>query len=123
MLILVSSPMPGVLQAGERLPGEAARAVASVRQRQENSGWVVPTCRRKRAMVHDWLEISPSPPAPGERGEEASRAPEERAAAVLPRFFTLESFVAEALQYSPRQKPRISGPERLLRLAGAWQEL
>jgi ATP-dependent helicase/DNAse subunit B len=41
----------------------------------------------------------------------------------LPRFFTLESFVAEALQYSPRQKPRISGPERLLRLAGAWQEL
>jgi hypothetical protein len=41
----------------------------------------------------------------------------------LPRFFTLESFVAEALQYGLRQKPRINGPERLLRLAAAWHDL
>jgi ATP-dependent helicase/DNAse subunit B len=41
----------------------------------------------------------------------------------MPRFFTLESFVAEALEHGLRQKPRVSGPERMLRLAAAWQHL
>jgi ATP-dependent helicase/DNAse subunit B len=35
----------------------------------------------------------------------------------------LESFVAEALEHGLRQKPRVSGPERLLRLAAAWHNL
>jgi hypothetical protein len=35
----------------------------------------------------------------------------------------LESFVAETLGYGLRQKPRISGPERLLRLAAIWHEV
>src|SRR6266568_2356274 len=125
MLTLIRSPVSGILQAGDSLPDEVARVKACVVERPERFAWVVPTGRRKRAIVHDWLAISPSPPAPlpqGARGEEVSPGT-PRAAAVLPRFFTLESFVAEALQYSPRQKRRISGPERLLRLAGAWQEL
>jgi ATP-dependent helicase/DNAse subunit B len=34
----------------------------------------------------------------------------------------LESFVAETLEFGLRQKPRISGPERLLRLGAYWHE-
>ncbi len=136
MLTLVRSPVSGILQAGDSLPDEVARVKACVVERPERFAWVVPTGRRKRAMVHDWLHLVPSPPAPlpqGERGERAATPPtlekvevgltRSKSASILPRFFTLESFVAEALQYSPRQKPRIGGPERLLRIASAWQEL
>src|SRR5207249_11615849 len=52
-----------------------------------------------------------------------ARGSEKKHTTILPRFFTLESFVAEALQFGVRQKPRISGPERLLRLATAWHDL
>src|SRR5882724_3544643 len=99
MLTLIRSPVPGILQAGDSLPDEVARVKACVVERPERVAWVVPTGRRKRAMVQDWLRLAPSPPAPlpqGERGEKAvvPLAP-EKSAAVLPRFFTLESFVAE----------------------------
>src|SRR5438128_9104885 len=93
MLTLIGSPVSGILQAGDSLPDEVARVKACVVERPERFAWVVPTGRRKRAMVHEWPRFAPSPPAPlpqGERGEETSPG-SPRAAAVLPRFFTLES--------------------------------
>src|SRR5438132_1356258 len=137
MLTLIRSPLPGVLQASGSLPEEVARLLERVVERPERFAWIVSTGRRKRALVHDWLAISEmqSESRPFRSGllpqlaaTLGSHQAERRdgvssRARVFPRFFTLESFVAEALQYSPRQKPRISGPERLLRLAGAWQEL
>jgi hypothetical protein len=132
LLAIHRSPLSGILQARGSLPEELARVLAGVRERPEKFAWVVPTGRRKRAMVNDWLRLTgshaPSPAADlptRARGESPTLCtPDGRnPVAVLPRFFTLESFVTEAMQYSPRQKPRISGPERLLRLAGIWQDL
>src|SRR5207249_1281451 len=137
MLTIFRSPIPGILQAVGSLPGEVARLLERMAERPERFAWIVPTGRRKRALVHDWLAISKMqsesrpfrsgllPRLAATRGSHQAEPRDgvSNRARVFPRFLTLESFVAEALQYSPRQKPRISGPERLLRLAGAWQEL
>jgi ATP-dependent helicase/DNAse subunit B len=41
----------------------------------------------------------------------------------LPGLHTIKSFAAQALEYSLKQLPEISGPERLLRVARHWQEV
>jgi ATP-dependent helicase/DNAse subunit B len=145
MLTLFRSPIPSVLQAGPSLPEDLVRVLERMRERPEKFAWIVPTGRRKRALVHHWLAITgskselplvkteprrpTSEPRPLGRGEASPVAhapgPDRLSsrAAILPRFFTLESFVAEALEYGLRQKPRISGPERLLRLAAIWHEM
>src|SRR5438128_6154457 len=149
MLTLFRSPVPGVLQASRSLPEEVARLLERMADRPERFAWVVPTGRRKRALVKDWLAVktrdgaetithSDTPPRSRDlfswcEGTEPAtssavplaiaRGSEKKHATILPRFFTLESFVAEALQFGVRQKPRISGPERLLRLATTWHDL
>src|SRR2546430_2965994 len=57
MLTLIRSPVPGVLQAGGRLPEEVARVLGRMAERPERFAWVVPTGRRKRALVQDWLAL------------------------------------------------------------------
>src|SRR5262249_53546862 len=77
--------------------------------------------------LFEWLETSEPgttranlvSPLPHGRGSDGP----SRHASILPRFFTLESFVSEALEHGLRQRPRVSGPERLLRLAAAWHDL
>jgi hypothetical protein len=75
-----------------------------VTERPQRCVWIVPTGRRRRALVQEWLG-------------------EKRTAAILPKFHTLESFVSQELQYSARPLKQIGGPERILRLARAWQEI
>ncbi len=104
MLTIIRSPMPGILQSGENLPGEAADLLKRLEQRPQRFVWIVPTGRRKRALGQEWLK-------------------EKKAAAILPKLHTLESFVSGALEYSVRQQRQIGGPERILRLARAWQEI
>src|SRR5438067_2234537 len=149
MLTIIRSLVPGVLQASGSLPEEIARVLGRMAERPERFAWVVPTGRRKRALVQDWLAVKTrdgaeriahpdTPPRSRdlfswcEDTEPATssavplaiaRGPEKKHTTILPRFFTLESFVAEALQFGLRQKPRITGPERLLRLATAWHDL
>src|SRR6266852_7058717 len=126
MLPLFRSPVPGILQAGGSLPEEVARLLDRMADRPERFAWVVPTGRRKRALVQDWLELrdgaetithSDTPPRSRDlfswcEGTEPAtssatplpiaRGPEKKHATILPRFFTLESFVAGALQFGLR---------------------
>src|SRR5438876_10194462 len=109
MLSLFRSPAPGILQATDSLPEEAARVLERMAERPERFAWIVPTGRRKRALVHDWLAISKmqseSPPfrnglLPRLAATRGSYEAERRdgvsnRASVFPRFFSLESFVAE----------------------------
>ncbi len=101
MLTLVRTPLP-TADAGT-VPPAAADLLARRRQAPQRFGWVVPTARRRRAIVRGGL-------------------PDGRTAALLPQVHTPESFVAQALAYSPRQRPAIDTPERLLRIARAWHE-
>src|SRR5947209_10861814 len=103
MLTIIRSPIPGILQAGESLPGDAADLLNRVGERPQRFVWIVPTGRRRRALVQEWLG--------------------EKSAAILPKLHTLESFVLQALGHSFRQQRQIGGPERILRLARAWQEI
>src|SRR5262249_9868732 len=73
--------------------------------RPQRCQWIVPTGRRCRALLHEWLETK------------------DRSAALLPGLHTIKSFAAQLVEYSPKQLPQISEPERLLRVARHWQEL
>lgn len=105
MLTVVRSPAPGLRWASEPLPRQVTGLLRLLEEQQRQFLWVVPTSRRRRALLRQ---------AVGGAG---------RAAALLPRIHTLESFAAQALEYSPRAWPRIAGPERLLRLARIWFDL
>ena len=70
MLTLFRSPIPGILQAGGSLPGEVARLLERIAERPERLAWVVPTGRRKRALVKDWLAV--------QAGDEAVRLGEDK---------------------------------------------
>src|SRR5438874_11730715 len=82
MLTLFRSPIPGILQAGGSLPGEVARLLERIAERPERFAWVVPTGRRKRALVKDWLAVQagdaakssghPHPGPPPSRGRESA---------------------------------------------------
>jgi hypothetical protein len=64
MLTLIRSPVPSILQASASLPEEVARLLERVRERPEKFAWVVPTGRRKRALVQDWIAAAPTPIKP-----------------------------------------------------------
>jgi RecB family exonuclease len=105
MLMIVRSPLP-------RLPLEPASAPAPLlpllrrlEQQPQRFRWIVPSGRRRRAVLHDGLRTAGG------------------GASLLPGLHTFESFVSETLEYSVRQRPCVSGPERLLRVARAWQEV
>src|SRR5438128_6858562 len=82
MLTIFRSPIPGILQAVGSLPEEIARLLERIAERPERFAWVVPTGRRKRALVKDWLAVQagdaakssghshPSPPP--SRGRESA---------------------------------------------------
>src|SRR5262249_52767435 len=61
--------------------------------------------RRRRTLLSQWLHKSQPP------------------ASLFPAVHTFESFVLGAMAYSIRQQPRVSNPERLLRVARAWYEV
>jgi RecB family exonuclease len=105
MLMIVRSPLP-------RLPLEPASAPAPLlpllrrlEQQPQRFRWIVPSGRRRRALLHDRLRTAGG------------------GASLLPGLHTFESFVSEALEYSVHQRPCVTGPERLLRVARAWQEV
>src|SRR5438132_6706103 len=103
MLTLIRSPIPGVFEASGSLPEEVARLLERMAERPERFAWIMPTGRRKRALVHDWLAISKmqSESRPFRTGLlprlAATRGPHEaerrdgvsNRARVFPRFFTL----------------------------------
>ena len=103
MLQIIRSPLPAVPTDPSTLPTTVADFLRSIEQ-SRHCHWIVPTGRRRRAMPKQWLERMKSP------------------ASFLPAFHTMESFVARALEFSLHQRPRINDPERLLRVARAWQE-
>jgi hypothetical protein len=57
LVTLFRSPVPGILQAKESLPDEVARLLERVAERPERFAWIVPTGRRKRALVQDWVSF------------------------------------------------------------------
>jgi hypothetical protein len=105
MLTIVRSPLPALPREPAAVPTPLAPLLCRLEQQPERWRWIVPTGRRRRALLHDWLRTAGG------------------AASLLPGLHTLESFVAEALEYSLHQRPCVSGPERLLRVARAWQEV
>jgi hypothetical protein len=104
MLQIIRSPLPAILTNPSALPEKAADLLHQIEQNPHHCYWIVPTGRRRRALPKDWLKRAKNP------------------ASLLPAFHTVESFVSQSLNFSLRQRPRISGPERLLRVARAWQE-
>src|SRR5262249_37905346 len=50
-------------------------------------------------------------------------ATKDRSASLLPGLHTIKSFVAQALEYTPKQLPQVNATERLLRAARHWQEV
>jgi hypothetical protein len=107
MLKIVHSPLPAITP--EVLPEELAGFVQRVFERPWACWWLVPTGRRRRALARDWLRMRD--------GHSSGRQ-----ASLLPELHTFESFVAQAMEYSARQRPRIAGPERHVRVARAWHE-
>jgi hypothetical protein len=105
MLTIVRSALLSIYSEPASLPPEIARLLKRLQERPQRCQWIVPTGRRVRALLHSWLRT------------------EERSAALLPGLHTIKSFAAQLLEYSPKQRPQINGPERLLRVARAWQEV
>jgi RecB family exonuclease/superfamily I DNA/RNA helicase len=105
MLTVVRSPVPSIPLEPGAGPAPVANILSQLARAPHRIRLVVPTARRRRALVRAWLTRT---------GDSA---------ALLPGLHTLETFVAEALGYSLHQRPTVSGPERLLRLARAWQEV
>jgi RecB family exonuclease len=105
MLTIVRSPLPSLSSEPATLPPEVSRLLKRLQERPQRCQCIVPTGRRTRALLHNWLRT------------------EERSASLLPGLHTIKSFAAQLLEYSPKQLPQISGPERLLRVARAWQEV
>src|SRR5690349_15593869 len=99
MLTIVRSPLPSVHSEPASLPQALSDLLERLDERPERCQWIVPTGRRSRALLHEWLQIK------------------NRSASLLPGLHTIKSFAAQALEYSPKQLPQISGPERLLRVA------
>src|SRR5689334_23359245 len=105
MLTIVRSPLPTALSEPVSLPSDVSDLLGRLQERPQRCQWIVPTGRRCRALLHQWLESK------------------DRSAALLPGLHTIKSFAAQALEYSLKQLPQISGPERLLRVARHWQEV
>src|SRR5262249_17536273 len=105
MLTIVRSCVPSILFEPTSLPAELASCLHSLLERPERCQWIVPTGRRRRALLSQWLHKS------------------QRPASLFPAVHTFESFVLGAMAYSIRQQPRVSNPERLLRVARAWYEV
>src|SRR5262245_52865681 len=104
MLRVVCSPAPALRWTPETLPEELAAISRRLEEQPRRCLWIVPTSRRRRQLLRQAVGAG-------------------RRAVLLPRLHTFESFVAQALEYSPRAWPRVSAPERLLRLARAWTEI
>jgi superfamily I DNA/RNA helicase len=105
MLTIVRTPLSNIRSEPGSLPAELSHLLERLEEQPQRCQWIVPTGRRRRALMRDWLRT------------------EERKAALLPGLHTIKSFADQVLQYSPRQLPRISAAERLLRVARAWQEV
>lgn len=105
MLMIVRSPLPSSASEPGSLPEGVSTWLKRLERRPQRCQWIVPTGRRRRALLHDWLQ---------ERNHSAS---------LLPGLHTIQSFAAQILEYSTRQLPQINTPERLLRVARAWQEV
>src|SRR5438132_2844410 len=105
MLTIVRSPLPRVHSEPASRPQAVSDLLRRLQERPQRCQWIVPTGRRCRALLHEWLETK------------------DRSASLLPGLHTIKSFAAQALEYSPKQLPQISGPERLLRVARHWQEV
>lgn len=105
MLLLVRSPRPTIPLTADQMPASAVPFHERVWARPSHCQWLVPTGRRRRALIRLWLQES------------------ERPATLLPGFHTLESFVMQALGASARQRPWVRTAERLLRVARAWQDV
>src|SRR6266404_2284183 len=105
MLTIVRSPLPSIQSEPASLPRELAVLLKRLDERPQRCQWIVPTARRCRALLRDWLRK------------------EDRSASLWPGLHTLKSFAAQVLEYSSKQWPQVSGPERLLRVARAWQDV
>jgi hypothetical protein len=105
MLTIIRSPVPCIAREDAALAGGAREFLDRAEQDPLHCQWIVPTSRRRRALERAW--------AGG--GKQSTR--------LLPSLHTLESFVAKGLEYSLRQRPRVTGLERLLRVASAWQAI
>lgn len=104
MLRVVCSPAPELRWQPESLPEELAATGRRLLETPRRCLWIVSTSRRRRALLRQAVGGG-------------------RRAILLPRVHTLESFVAQALEYCPRAGQRVTGPERLLRLARAWSDV
>lgn len=104
MLRVVCSPAPALHWQPGSLPEELAATCRRLKEVPRRCLWIVPTSRRRRALLRQAV-------GGGAR------------AVLLPRIHTFESFVAQALEYSPRAGQRVTGPERLLRIARAWTDV
>ncbi|MGE3807016.1 MAG: PD-(D/E)XK nuclease family protein [Gemmataceae bacterium] len=104
MLRLLRTPEPALSLDPAAWPGPLLPFLQPLHDEPRGCVWIVPTGRRQRALLHEWLRRS------------------ERPALVLPGLHTLESFVAQVLEYSTRQRPRLDGTERVVRMAHAWQQ-
>src|SRR5436309_2037447 len=105
MLTIVRSPLPSIRSEPASLPEKVSDLLKRLEERPQRCQWIVPTSRRCRGLLRDWLQGA------------------DHSAALLPGLHTLKSFAAQVLEYSPKQLPPISGPERLLRVARAWQDV
>jgi ATP-dependent helicase/nuclease subunit B len=105
MLTIVRSPVSSIASEPGSLPPHVSDWLKRLEEQPQRCQWIVPTGRRRRALLRNWLQNT------------------DRSAALLPGLHTIQSFAAQVLEYSTRQCPQISGLERLLRVARAWQEI
>src|SRR5438132_12070957 len=104
MLTIVRTPLSSVSEPGS-LPAELSRSLKGLEEQPQRCQWIVPTGRRRRALMRNWLRT------------------EKRNASLLPGLHTMKSFADQVLQYSPKQWPQINAAERLLRVARACQQV
>jgi PD-(D/E)XK nuclease superfamily/Exodeoxyribonuclease V, gamma subunit len=105
MLTIVRSSIASIGSEPQSLPAGLPDLLIRLQEAPQRCQWIVPTGRRRRALVRTWLRT------------------DQRQASLLPGLHTLQSFTELALQYSPKQWPQIGAAERLLRVARAWQQV
>lgn len=105
MLRIVRSARPALPLDKEERSRSIEDWVSPLERLPQRCHWIVPTSRRRRFLGGEWLR---------------RRQP---TAALIPSFHTLDSFVSHLLGYSPRQRPMLTGAERIWRLTAIWQEL